>query len=130
VSKEPQNLAVFTRLAEKTIAEFRRIDPGVPARMRRRPTQAVADLIEELRVKHRIGREAPEDAVRLAWAEVVGSANASYSHPLRIEGSRLIVQATHSVVRNELFLHRREIVERIRKLPGCDVVSHLQLKAG
>ena len=127
---DPKPLAAFTRLAERTIAEFRRIDPGVPAKMRRRPTHDVADLMEELRVQHRIGRAAPEDAVREAWAELVGAANAAYSHPLRIEGRRLIVQATHSVVRNELFLHRREIVERVQKLPGCDIVSHLHLKAG
>lgn len=120
----------FSRLAEKTIGEFRRVGTGDPDKMRRRPTRDLAEVMEELRVKHRIGRAAPEDAVREAWSDLVGTANAAYSHPLRIEGRRLIVQATHSVVRNELFLHRREIVERVKKLPGCGSVTDLHLRAG
>jgi len=34
------------------------------------------------------------------------------------------------VVRNEIFLHRAEIVDRIRKLPGCAGVKELWVKAG
>lgn len=130
MSNDPKKRAPFSRAAEKTIAEFRRIHPAEPARMRRRPTRDLAEVLEEVRVHHRIGRDAPEDAVRNAWSDVVGTANAAYSHPLRIEGRRLIVQATHSVVRNELFHHRREIIERVKKLPGCDAVSDLHLRAG
>jgi hypothetical protein len=33
-------------------------------------------------------------------------------------------------VRNELFMHRAEIVERIQKLPGCAVIKELNLRAG
>jgi hypothetical protein len=40
------------------------------------------------------------------------------------------VNASHAVVRNELFLHRAEIVARIRKLPGCAGVQELWVKAG
>lgn len=126
--KEPQ--PKFSRGAQKTIAEFRRVPVGEPRNMRKRPTKDLSDLVEELRLKHRIGRAAPEDAIREAWPEIVGGANATYSHPLRIEGKRLIVQATHSVVRNELFLHRKEIAARLQKLPGCADVTELHIRAG
>lgn len=33
------------------------------------------------------------------------------------------------VVRNELFLHRETIVEKFRKLPGCDQVRGLALRS-
>jgi hypothetical protein len=125
--KEPRN---FSKRAEQTIAEFRRIHPNEPARMQRRPTKELSELMENLRVEHRIGRLAPEDAVREAWSEVVGPANASYSYPQRVEGRKLMVVATHSVVRNEIFLHRHEILERVRKLPGCEPVTELHIKAG
>ena len=81
-------------------------------------------------MKHRIGRSAPEEAVREHWAELVGEANAAYSHPLPdLEGRRLVVQVSHGVVRNELFLHREEIVDRIQKLPGCAAVTELHIRA-
>ena len=43
---------------------------------------------------------------------------------------RLTVLAGHAVVRNDLFIHRQLIVERIRKLPGCTHVRELNIRAG
>jgi hypothetical protein len=91
----------------------------------------MAAVIEELLVKHRIGRPAPEDAIRENWADLVGPANASYSHPACIErGRRLLVLVSHPVVRNELFLNRATILERIRKLAGCSDITDLHLRSG
>lgn len=99
--------------------------------MRRRPTQELGSVLEDVRIKYEIGRSSPEQAIREQWTELVGAANATYSHPIRLDlGGRLVVQASHGVVRNELFLHREAIVERIRKLPGCAKVKGLHLIAG
>src|SRR5580692_971924 len=97
----------FSKAAEKLIGDFRRLPTNEPARMRRRDTKELSEIIETLRVRHGIGRETPEQTLRDHWEAIVGSANASYSHAVRIDyNRRLIVQVTHAVVRNELFLHR------------------------
>ncbi len=99
--------------------------------MKRRPTKTMAPLIEELLVRYQIGRHSPEQTIRDHWAEMVGAANAAYSHPVRIDrGRSLFVLVSHSVVRNELFLHREAILEKIQQLPGCDHVRQLTLRAG
>ena len=99
--------------------------------MKRRPTKTMAPLIEELLVRYQIGRHSPEQTIRDHWAEMVGAANAAYSHPVRIDhGRSLFVLVSHGVVRNELFLHREAILEKIQKLPGCDHVRQLTLRAG
>ena len=36
----------------------------------------------------------------------------------------------HAVVFHKLFLHREAIVEKLRKLPGCDQVRGLALRSG
>ena len=127
----PDELQRFSKAAERLIGEFRRIPSAEPEKMRRRPAKELAAVLEELRVKHQIGRSSPEQAIRERWADLVGSANAAYSHPLRLDtGRKLVVQATHSVVRNELFIHREAILERIRKLPGCSNISNLRLVPG
>jgi hypothetical protein len=88
-------------------------------------------VIDSLRSKHGIGRPTTEQAIRDAWPEIVGPANASYSHALRIdERGRLLVHATHAVVRNELFLNRAEIIDRIQRLPGCASIKLLHLSQG
>lgn len=120
----------FSKLAERLVSELRRIPDDDPPRSRKRPTKPLTELIEELLQKNQIGRSSPEQAIRDHWPEIVGAANATYSHPARIERNRLIVLAAHSVVRNELFHHRDEIVARIQKLPGCRDVKALHLRAG
>ena len=120
----------FSKLAEELVGELRGISPGIPRRSVRRQTRPLSDVVEQLMQKHQIGRESPEQTIRDKWSTLVGESNAAYSHPARIERNMLVVLAAHSVVRNELFHHRAEIVARIRKLPGCAEVKALNLRNG
>ena len=121
----------FSFQAEKLIAALRRVPDTTPARMKKRPTKELSGLVEELMVKYQVGRASPEQAIRDQWPELVGPANAHYSHAAQIDPrGRLTVLAGHAVVRNELFIHRQMIVERIRKLPGCSHVRELNIRAG
>ena len=121
----------FSRSAEDLIASLRRIPSEDPKGIRRRSAQHLVEVIDTLRVKHGIGRPTTEQAIRDVWPQIVGPANASYSHAVRIdERGRLVVHASHAVVRNELFLNRAEIIERIRKLPGCGAIKRLHLSQG
>jgi hypothetical protein len=126
----PDQPHAFSKLAEQLVGDLRGVPFDEPARSRKRPTQPLSVVLDQLLQKHQIGRSSPEQTIREQWAELVGSANASYSHPARIERNQLVVLAAHSVVRNELFHHRAEIVARIRKLPGCSNVKALNLRAG
>jgi len=120
----------FSKLAEELVGEFRGVSFDEPRRAVKRPTKGLHLLIEELLIKNQIGRPSAEQTIRDQWSALVGSANASYSHAARIERGRLIVLAAHSVVRNEIFHHRDEIVARIRKLPGCEAIKSLNIRAG
>ncbi len=121
----------FSKLAEELIGDLRGIATVAPRRQRKRPTQGLPALVEALLQQYQVGRDSPEQIIRDHWVEVVGTANAAYAHAAQIDPrGRLIVLASHSVVRNELFLHRQIIVARIRKLPGCDHVKSLNLRAG
>jgi hypothetical protein len=127
----PEEPVKFSKAAEELIGDLRGIPFNEPARMRRRPVKAMAPLIEELLVKYRIGRHSCEQTIRDHWPEIVGTANAAYSHPVRMERSQtLLVLVSHGVVRQELFLHRETILGKIQKLPGCDQVREINLRAG
>lgn len=133
----------FSKIAEELVGDLRHLpapdEPrhtigGRPGRPKPRPTRPLTELVEQLMQKHQIGRSSPEQTIRDHWTAIVdpngGNANASNSHPARIERNRLVVLVPHSVVRNELFHHREEIVARIRQLPGCESVKSLLLRAG
>ena len=126
-----ENPQPFSRLAEELVGDFRGIPFDEPRRSKKRPTQPLVGLIESILTEHRIGRESAEHTIRAQWPMLVGVANAAYSNAVRIEREkRLVVHVAHSVVRNELFLHRAEIVARIQKLPGCAAIKELNLRAG
>ena len=122
----------FSKTAEELIGDLRGLSPRTPRKQRLRPTHALAEVVDQLVTQYQIGRESPEQTIREHWVETVGAANAEYSHAARLErgGRTLVVIAGHSVVRNELFLHRQGIVEKIRQLPGCAGVKELNLRAG
>lgn len=126
----PDQPAAFSKLAEELVGDLRGVAFDDPPRSFKRATVPLSTLLEQLLVKHQIGRSSPEDAIREQWPTLVGPANAAHSHAVRIERTRLLVIAAHSVVRNELFHHRDEIVRRIRALPGCEAVKSLNIRAG
>lgn len=120
----------FSKLAEELISEFRGAPTPDPKRQVKRPTRPLAELVEELMVKHHVGRPSTEQTIRDRWTELVGAANAAYSHAVRVEGKTLVVVAAHAVVRNEIFHHRAEILQRLRQLPGCSGLKSLNIRAG
>ena len=127
---DPKAPPSFSKVAEALIADLRGIESDDPPRAKRRETRELGPLLEQLLQQYRIGREAPEYTIREHWKAIVGAPNAAYSHAVVIERNRLIVAAAHAIVRNELFLHRAEIVARIKKLPGCEHVKSIFLRAG
>lgn len=126
----PEQPHTFSKLAEELVGDLRGVPFNEPRRQVKRPTQPLAGLIEDLMIKHQIGRPSAEQTIRDHWAELVGAPNAAYSHAVRILKTRLEVMVSHSVVRSELFHHRAEIVQRIRQLPGCEGVKSLNLRTG
>ena len=90
----------------------------------------LAALIDELLVKYRISHDSLEHSIREKWPELVGVANATYSHPVTVERGLLVVLVSHAVVRNELFLHRQSILEKLKQLPGCSAIKGIALRAG
>ncbi len=123
---EPKELS---RAVENLIAGLRDL-PEDTSRARNRKASELTSLIDELLVKHRISHDSLEHSIRAKWAELVGVANAAYSHPLVMEKKLLVVLVSHAVVRNELFLHKDAIVEKLRQLPGCADIKGLALRSG
>lgn len=119
----------FSHEVENLIAAFRGV-PEDDSRARHRPPQDLGKLIDELLVKYRISHDSLEHAIRAKWPELVGVANATYSHPVVVERGQLLVVCSHAVVRNELFHHRLQILEKLRKLPGCAEIRGITLRAG
>jgi Protein of unknown function (DUF721). len=128
----PEQPDTFRSVARKLVADLRGVPDDAPARQIKRPTRALANLIDELLVKHHIGRHTPEDTIRENWPSIVGPAIAHYSHAAQIDPKgRLTVLYNQPVAGNELRFHQAAILEKIRSLPGLrNVVKGLNIRAG
>jgi hypothetical protein len=118
----------FSKMAEEMIAAFRGL-PHSTGRSQPRVTQPLSALMPALLDRYGLDRDRPEDALRDRWTELVGPA-AAYSHPARIENGRLLVLVSHPVVRTELQHHRAIVLERIRAVPGCELIRELNCRIG
>jgi Dna[CI] antecedent, DciA len=128
----PEHRDTFRHIARQLVADLRGVPDNTPARQIKRPTQNLANLLDELLVKHHIGRTSPEDAIRENWPSIVGPAIAHYSHAGQIDPKgRLTILYNQPVAGNELRFHQTAILEKIRSLPGLrPVVKSLAIRAG
>ncbi len=127
----PEQSDPFGPVARDLVAALRGVRDDTPERQRKRSVKALAPLLEELLVKHRIGRDTPEDGIRERWTEIVGPAIAHYSHAAQIDPrGRLIVIYNQPVAGNELRFHQSVILQRVRAVPGCGHVAALVIRAG
>ena len=94
--------------------------------MRRTNSEAVGDLIRQYLRQQ--GLEAPLNEYRLiqGWEHVMGPVIARYTKDLTIRNQTLYVRLSSPVIRQELLMQRREIVDRLNAYIGaqviCDVV--------
>ncbi|HYD84864.1 MAG TPA: DUF721 domain-containing protein, partial [Opitutus sp.] len=66
---------IFSKLAEQLVGDLRGgLTPEDPRRSIKRPTQNLADVVEQLLAKHQIGRPSAEQTIRDHWREIVGVA--------------------------------------------------------
>ena len=120
----------FSREVENLIAEFRGL-PAEMSRSKRRETREVGDVVAKLLRKYRIGLATPEDAIRQAWPEIVGTAAAGFCHPLRIEREKiLVIGVSNPVARQELLFHKNTILTRIRALPAAQHIGDILFRVG
>jgi hypothetical protein len=128
----PETRDTFRHIARQLVADLRGVPDNTPARQIKRPTHALGALLDELLVKHHIGRHTPEDAIRENWPALVGPAIAHYSHAGQIDPKgKLTILYNQPVAGNELRFHQAAILARIQALPGLrNVVKSLAIRAG
>ncbi|MDR2287481.1 MAG: DUF721 domain-containing protein [Prevotellaceae bacterium] len=62
------------------------------------------------------------------WDEILGRSISKATLNKRLDGKKLYVYLSSSVVRDELFMRRSEIIKEINSRAGKDVIDELILK--
>lgn len=93
--------------------------------MRRTNSEPIGDLLRQFLRQQ--GLESPLNEYRLVqgWTHVMGPIVARYTRNLVIRNQTLYVQLSSSVLRQELMMQRRELVERLNAYVGAQVICDL-----
>ncbi len=120
----------FPRPIENLIANLRSL-PEDKNYSIDRPAWSLDTLLETLIQEYKIGDLRPEESLITHWRDIVGRMHADRCRPLRIEKERkLIVAVTNPILRQELKFKHNEIMERLKKIEGCEKIEKIVFKAG
>jgi hypothetical protein len=64
------------------------------------------------------------------WSEVVGEALAARTHPLRMDGKRLVLAVDEPAIATHVRFLQAELLARLAELLGPDRVTALDLRVG
>lgn len=96
--------------------------------MRRGETKSIAELVRATCREE--GIETPLNEYRLmqAWYKVLGTAVTAFTKELKIRNQVLYVSLTSSVVRHELMMNRRSLVQKLNNAVGAQVITDIQCR--
>ena len=91
--------------------------------MRRTKTQRIGDILEEFFQRPYVARKIAEGKLPQFWREVVGESVANITDDIRLENNILYIKVSSSVVRNDLFYRRDQLMELINQRAGMRLVN-------
>ncbi|MBP1641267.1 MAG: hypothetical protein H6Q17_2850 [Bacteroidetes bacterium] len=92
--------------------------------MKRQNAQTLGDAIRVfLAEKKSFNHKLMENRVVNSWNEIMGSTVASYTSNVEIRRQKLYVTLTSSVLRHSLSLSKDEIISKINRVMGDEVVA-------
>lgn len=96
--------------------------------MRRSKTISLAEALNDYIREMKIGGKLSEVGAINSWEEIVGKAISSRTSKIYIKDHVLFVHLKSSVVRNELFMLRESLRQKINEKAGSEVIKDIVLR--
>jgi hypothetical protein len=96
--------------------------------MRRSKTISLAEAVKDYITEMNLGGKLSEVAVINSWEEVVGKAISNRTTKIYVKEHILFVHLNSSVVRNELFMLRETLKEKLNEKAGSEVIKDIVLR--
>jgi len=93
--------------------------------MRRKNTEKLSDILNQVLKQNHLDVKMYETRVVKSWPAVLGENVMQYTSNIYFSKKKLYVTLTSSVLRQELFLTRYEIINSLNKYVGVSVVKEI-----
>ncbi|MBQ9705646.1 MAG: DUF721 domain-containing protein [Paludibacteraceae bacterium] len=95
--------------------------------MRRSNTESVAAVLRQFLQQQGLEQPFLEHKLLQAWPELMGPLVKKYTGRMEIKNVVLFVQISSAALRQELFIARRQLVEKLNSAVGADVITDIRL---
>ncbi len=96
--------------------------------MRRKKTMLMADVLKEYKKEMNIESKLKEVELINSWEKIAGKAIARHTKKVFVRDSTLVIVLNSSVVRNELFMIRETLIQRVNELAGEQIIKSVELR--
>ena len=96
--------------------------------MKRKEVQALSDILDEILKENHLDIGLDAARARAAWKEIMGEAVDKCTLSLHFDKGTLQVKLSSAVLRNELFMNRRTLINRLNTHIGRPVIQNIYLK--
>ncbi len=93
--------------------------------MKRKDIQTVGEFLSDFLKESDLGGQIKESKVIAAWGELLGESIVRYTTRLYIKEKVLYVHLSSSVLRNELYMCRSMLLERLNRAAGGGVINQI-----
>lgn len=122
-------MSKFSRSVQKLVANFKGI-PESTVDKPLRPVGQIDNLIDDILDKYQINQPKVEESIMAHWRNIIGSEDASRCSPSKIlNGKTLVIVSPNPIIRQHLQFERRAVIKRIQRLPGCQSIRELLIRA-
>ena len=95
--------------------------------MRRQNTEQVGAVVAQFLREQGLEKPLLEHRLVEAWPELMGPLVAKYTGKIEIKNGVLLVRITSAALRQELFIARQQLVEKLNQHVGADIISDIRL---
>lgn len=118
----------FSKKIEDLVADFRGL-PRTVSEASRNPPISLDNILEQIKEKYNLEKPSPERSIVENWNEIFGSL-ASRCSPLSLKEDKiLVISVANQTLRSELQFRKQTIIKKIQKLPFCETISDILIRA-
>lgn len=103
------------------MSKYRRNIDEIPTRDDMGMKQAVEKWLEVYRLRQKFD----ESSIVNVWNELIGPSIANRTETIYINNKKLFVKVESAVIKHELKLMRRQIIQRVNEHVGRDIIEEL-----
>lgn len=96
--------------------------------MKRKEAQALSEILDEILRENHLDIGLDGARARAAWKETMGEAVDKCTMALYFANGTLHVKLSSAVLRNELFMNRRTLIDRLNTHIGRPIIKNIYFK--